>query len=67
MMVDLGKIAYDAYGKHRGWVVFDGSPMPSWEEQSPELCAAWTAAASAVADECWGTVSEESKGAERTD
>lgn len=47
-MEDLGEIAYDAYGDSRGWVVFSGAPMPKWEDQSPELRAAWSAAAEAV-------------------
>lgn len=50
-MIELGKVAYDAYGKARGWVVFNGDPMPAWEEQSPELREAWDAAAQAVAAE----------------
>lgn len=48
-MPDLAQIAYEAYGNARGWVVFDGSPMPQWDEQSPELKEAWDAAAQAVA------------------
>jgi hypothetical protein len=46
---DLARIAYDAYGESRGWVVFNGDPMPRWEDQSPELKQAWDAAAQAVA------------------
>jgi len=49
LMIDLGEIAYNAYGDNRGWVVFSGAPMPTWEEQSPELREAWDAAAQAVA------------------
>jgi hypothetical protein len=50
-MVELGKIAYDAYGDSRGWTVFNGAPMPTWEAQSQELRDAWNAAAQAVLDE----------------
>jgi len=48
-MEELGKVAYDAYGAARGWVVFDGGSMPTWEDQTPELRDAWDAAAQAVA------------------
>ena len=48
-MPDLAAIAYNAYGKSRDWKVFDGSPMPRWEDQSDELKQAWDAAAQAVA------------------
>lgn len=47
-MVELGMIAYNAYGESRGWVVFNGDSMPTWDEQSPELREAWNAAAEAV-------------------
>lgn len=49
MEVRLGKVAYDAYGAERGWVVFDGSPMPHWNKQPSDLQEAWEAAAKAVA------------------
>jgi len=49
-MPELAEVAYNAYGENRGWVVFSGDPMPKWEDQSPELQAAWRAAAEAVAD-----------------
>lgn len=48
-MTDLGKIAYEAYGKDRDWRTFDGSPMPSWDEQTEGLQRAWRLAANAVA------------------
>ena len=47
-MIDLGEVAYNAYGDARGWVVVGGGPMPRWDEQSPELRDAWDAAAQAV-------------------
>lgn len=46
---DLAEIAYNAYGESRGWKVFDGMPMPRWDEQSDSLKASWAAAADAVA------------------
>lgn len=48
-MIELGKVAYDAYGDSRGWKVVGGGTMPQWDEQSPELREAWQAAADAVA------------------
>jgi hypothetical protein len=48
-MIELGKVAYDAYGESRGWKVYNGDAMPTWDEQSPELREAWDAAAQAVA------------------
>ncbi len=47
-MPSLGEIAYNAYGNSRNWVVVGGGPMPTWEEQFPELKEAWEAAADAV-------------------
>lgn len=44
----LGQIAYEAYGNCRDWKVFTGDPMPTWEQQVPELQEAWEAAAQAV-------------------
>lgn len=46
--LELAKVAYNAYGDSRNWVVFNGDPMPSWEDQRPELQDAWRAAAAAV-------------------
>lgn len=48
MSVTLGQIAYEAYGQARAWKVFNGSPMPNWNEQHPELKDAWNVAAEAV-------------------
>lgn len=45
----LARTAYGAYGAARGWVTFNGDPMPVWEEQEPDLQEAWRAAATAVA------------------
>lgn len=46
----LARVAYAAYGDARGWVTFDGDPMPPWEEQSEDIREAWVAAAAAVAE-----------------
>jgi hypothetical protein len=48
-LLSLGQVAYEAYGEQRAWKVFDGTPMPGWVDQTPELRQAWEAAASAVA------------------
>lgn len=45
----LGRVAYEAYGDARGWVVFNGAPMPTWNEQSIDLREAWEMAGLAVA------------------
>lgn len=45
----LAKVAYNAYGDARGWRVFNGGPMPIWEDQEADLQAAWRAAAQGVA------------------
>lgn len=47
---ELAKVAYNAYGMNRRWVVFSGDAMPQWEDQRPELKEAWGAAARAVAE-----------------
>lgn len=46
----LGRIAYNAYGDERGWLTFNREPMPTWEEQSRDLKAAWIAAVNAVVE-----------------
>ena len=44
-----GKVAYDAYRNHTGGKsLVSGKPIPIWEELSPEICAAWCSAATAV-------------------
>jgi hypothetical protein len=45
----LGQIAYDAYGEHQAWVVYDGKQMPSWPSVRKDIQDAWQAAAKAVA------------------
>lgn len=47
-MIELGKIAYDAYGESRGWKTVGNGTMPQWDEQTEELRVAWRAAANAV-------------------
>src|SRR6185369_988934 len=48
-VITLGQIAYDAYCKARKYVSVSGERLPHFAEQSPELKAAWEAAAKAVA------------------
>lgn len=51
-MVRLGKIAYDAYFRFSdGKSLISGAPLPAWENQDPQIQAAWDAAAEAVATE----------------
>lgn len=50
-MNSSGQIAYEAYGDNRDWKTVSGAPMPRWDEQKPEISAAWeAAAAAAIAD-----------------
>jgi hypothetical protein len=45
-----GRAGYDAYGDARGWRVFSGAPMPTWEQQlekTPDVAAAWVRAGQA--------------------
>lgn len=44
------KVAYDAYCEARGWVSVRGDALPQFEAQSPDLQAAWGAAARAVVE-----------------
>jgi hypothetical protein len=47
---DPGRAGYDAYGDARGWRVFSGAPMPTWEQQlekTPDFAAAWVRAGQA--------------------
>lgn len=48
-MIELGMIAYNAYCESTGWVsAVSGESLPDWTEQSPEIRAAWNAAAEAL-------------------
>lgn len=43
-----GQVAYQAYGKNRDWKSWDGRPMPTWEDVTPEIKIAWQVAAVAA-------------------
>lgn len=48
-MGSLGAVAYEAYCKAVGGVSkFTGDTLPAFEDQDPEIVAAWEAAAAAV-------------------
>lgn len=48
-MKSFGAIAYEAYCEHTGWKsLVSGADLPQWSALSPEIRAAWEAAASAV-------------------
>jgi hypothetical protein len=51
---DLGRVAYEAYGKSVNWKTVSGVKMPEWDEQDPRLQEAWDAAAEAVAQKVGG-------------
>lgn len=57
-MVELGKIAYDAYCHTSGGLsLISGAKLPDWNDLIPEIKDAWRAAAEAVgkfysADDC---------------
>lgn len=44
----LAKLAYEAYCKKREWKSVRGEQLPHFDQQSPELKAAWEEAAEAV-------------------
>lgn len=48
-----GQAAYEGYAAQAAWVsLISGAPLPSWQDQAPEIAACWEAAAAAVrADE----------------
>jgi hypothetical protein len=48
-VIELGMIAYEAYGDSRAWKTVGGTDMPTWDDQSEELRQAWRDAANAVA------------------
>ncbi len=54
-----GEIAYNAYCENRKWVSVRGDKLPEFENQSPELKAAWEAAALAVATQVMKTFSSD--------
>ena len=52
-MIDPGKVAYDAYFNHsQGKSLVSDAPLPTWEQQSKEICDAWRASAEAVMIHC---------------
>lgn len=50
--LDLARIAYQAYGDTTGHTNFLGEPMPAFDDLGAVIRAAWTNAATAVADAC---------------
>lgn len=49
IMVNYGKLAYDAYCESSGGVsLVSGAKLPPWEELKPEIKTAWQAAADAI-------------------
>ncbi len=50
-MVNLGKIAYEGYcSKSGNKSLITGAQLPSWDDLSEDIKAAWFAAADAVAE-----------------
>lgn len=48
-MVDLGRVAYEAYCGNTGWKsLVSGAALPQWDDLKPEIRAAWEVAAEAV-------------------
>ncbi len=48
-MIELGKVAYDAYFKQcDGKSLISGAPLPQWHEQSEAIRTAWNVAAETV-------------------
>lgn len=47
-MEDMAKVAYEAYVQSCGGVSVKGDPLPTWEDQRPEIRQHWDAAAQAV-------------------
>jgi hypothetical protein len=48
-VIELGRVAYEAYCEHTGGVsLVSGQKLPTWDILSPEIKAAWEAAANAV-------------------
>lgn len=50
-MLDYGRIAYEAYFKTCGGKsLISGAPLPSYDDQRPEIRAAWEAAGRAAVE-----------------
>lgn len=48
-IIELGKIAYLAYGDSVGWKNYQGLPMPQWDQLSVAIQGGWIAAAVKIA------------------
>lgn len=47
-MGDHGRTAYEAYGEHAGWTMYNGRPMPAWGDLKDDVQSHWTRAALAA-------------------
>lgn len=47
-VLDLARLAYEAYGESTGGKTFDGRQMPDWDDLGEKIQTAWVAAAGAV-------------------
>lgn len=47
-LIELARIAYNAYGENRDWTNFKGDPMPKWEVLPEPQQIGWIAVAVAV-------------------
>lgn len=57
VILNLAHMGYEAYGKNRGWVTFDGRPMPrTLDECGEAVKVAWMAAAGAMAQGIYGNL-----------
>jgi hypothetical protein len=55
--LQLGKTAYAAYFKFSdGKSLISGAPLPAWEDQAPNIQAAWQAAGQAAVDAATGSI-----------
>jgi len=48
--LNLGQIAYEAYGDTVGWTAYDGKTIAQWDDQDSDRCAGWTAAGERAAE-----------------
>lgn len=49
-LLNVARLAYDAYADSTGGLTFDGRPMPSFGDLPPHVVTAWQAAALAILD-----------------
>ena len=47
-MIDLAKIAYDAYRESRGWKSYRLEDLPQWDKCHADIRASWEVAVNAV-------------------